>query len=425
MKTKGLRLGMLALALAGALAVYLRADTGDVLELDDGRLITNVVPELMQRMRNFHRVVTRNGVKLLELRAEEAAYFRDDAAVTISGPEVTFFEEGQPSAFVSGSSGRVYMDGNQVEAIELSGGVSVALGRFHLSADTLAWERGPDLLAVSGRVGMDSADLELEGADLELELDRRRLRFRGGVNATVYREPRPWRSRLPAPPSPTTAAATIVDDDSAASPGNAKVESDSASPGTTIGRGGPPVPDDAQSDSGDVLSSVASAVKMLDFSKLPADLHLEAGLMSFDYQAGTLVCSRAVVAQHGDVRLSADELMLQFAPSDPSLLRKARANGSVVVTRGEERATARTASWLRVRRELLLEGNASLGSGDSEVTGESLVVDLENDRTVMDGGKGRVQATISSDDINEIENADFNDGPLENSPRDDSPLDQP
>ncbi len=422
MKTKGLRLGLLALALAGAVAVYMRADTGDVLELDDDRLLTNVVPELIQRMRDFHRVVTRNGVKLLELRAEEAAYFRDDAAVTISGPEVTFFEDGQASAFVSGSTGRVYMDGNQVEAIELSGGVSVALGHFHLSADILAWERGPDLLTVSGRVEMDSADLELEGADLELELDRRRLRFRGGVNATVYREPRPWRSRLSGPPSPATAAAAaaIVGDDSAASPGNVKIEADSDSPGTTIGRGGPPLPDNEKNDSGDVLSSVASVVRMLDFSKLPADLHLEAGLMSFDYQAGTLVCSREVVAQHGDVRLSADELKLQFAPSDPSLLRKVRASGSVVVTRGQERATARTATWSRVRRELLLEGNATLGSGDSEVTGESLVIDLENGRTVMDGGEGRVRATISSDDIDKIENADFNDGPLEN-----IPLDQP
>jgi hypothetical protein len=53
------------------------------------------------------------------------------------------------------------------------------------------------------------------------------------------------------------------------------------------------------------------------------------------------------------------------------------------------------------------------------------VVDLENDRTVMDGGEGRVRATISSDDIDEIENADFNDGPLENSPLENSPLDQP
>ncbi|MBC8293933.1 MAG: hypothetical protein H8E45_12365 [Proteobacteria bacterium] len=378
MKTKGLRLGLLALALAGVVTVYMRADTGDVLELDDGRLIAHVVPELMQRMRDFHRVVTRNGVKLLELRAEEAAYFRDDAAVTISGPEVTFFEEGEPSAFVSGSSGRVYMDGNQVEAIELSGGVSVALGRFHLSADILAWERGPDLLTVSGRVGMDSADLELEGADLELELNLRRLRFRGGVNATVYREPRPWRSRLPA-------SGAVGDANSTTGSNN-------------------------DADGGDVLSSVASAVKMLDFSKLPADLHLEAGLMSFDYQAGTLVCSREVVAQHGDVRLSADQLKLQFAPSDPSLLRKVKASGSVVVTRGQERATARTATWSRVRRELLLEGNATLGSGDSEVTGESLVVDLENDRTVMDGGEGRVRATISSDDVKGMGN---------------SPLDQP
>ena len=63
-----------------------------------------------------------------------------------------------------------------------------------------------------------------------------------------------------------------------------------------------------------------------------------------------------------------------------------------------------------MRRELLLEGNATLGSGDSEVTGESLVVDLENDRTVMDGGEGRVRATISSDDVKGMGN---------------SPLDQP
>jgi LPS export ABC transporter protein LptC len=205
MKRILLRALLIAVILISVPLIFLRTGEGPRLNdvLDVSRLDGKALPELLQRIRDFRRVVTRRGEKLLEVSAAEASYFRDDKTVQILAPSLTFFSEGEKVGAISGQRGRLKMDGNDVDSVEMTGNVELSLVQFEIHADSLTYERRRDSIVAAGPAVVRSPELELHGSGMMFDLNARTLRIDSGVDMTLRKiiAPSDERRILPTEPA--------------------------------------------------------------------------------------------------------------------------------------------------------------------------------------------------------------------------------
>ena len=140
---------------------------------------------------------------------------------------------------------------------------------------------------------------------------------------------------------------------------------------------------------GEVIGKIAQVTEDFSLTDLPGNLQIEADEMLFDYARGELRYSGNVKVVHGDVRMRADRMILNFNPGRAKSLKQIEAIGKVEVLRGEERAVGEHATYDPERRIITLTGKASLGSGGNSIGGESVVVYLSERRAEVKGGNGR------------------------------------
>jgi LPS export ABC transporter protein LptC len=174
-------------ALLGAAAVQLvnRFKAGDVVTVES--LADSALPELLQRLRNFHRVVTRDGHKLLEVSAKEASFFRETSAVEIIEPKVVFFDKGERVGEISGGRGTMVVDEGNVSSVEVTGGVRLAFVQFEIRADGAFYDREADLVITHGQATLRSDEFEVSGTGMTVDLKGESLRISEGVNMRVFR----------------------------------------------------------------------------------------------------------------------------------------------------------------------------------------------------------------------------------------------
>ncbi len=187
MKRRIVRAVLISVVVIGVPAVFLRS--GGRVALDDlievGRLSSRALPGLLQRIRSFHRVVTRDGKKLLEVSAKEARYYSDETTIEIIEPKIVFFDDGQPVGEISGASGRAALDGNDITSIVMRGGVRFRLAQFTLETDELSYDRTRDRIAASGPSSVTSPELTLRGSDITVDLRARTLRVEANVEMSL------------------------------------------------------------------------------------------------------------------------------------------------------------------------------------------------------------------------------------------------
>lgn len=153
--------------------------------LDPSFLASEALPQLLQRIRNFHRVITREGRKVLEVSAKEASYFKNDKAVEIVEPRVIFYEGGERAGEVSAERGRLYLDGTEVLAVEVTGKVLFELGRMKVTAENLSYDPEGGQIAVRGEARLDAAEMALSGTDLVVDVVKRTLVIGSNVKMTL------------------------------------------------------------------------------------------------------------------------------------------------------------------------------------------------------------------------------------------------
>ncbi len=189
MKRRVLRALLLAIVVIGVPAVYLRG--GSRVSLDDlievARFRASALPELVQRIRDFHRVVTRNGEKLLELSAKEARYFRDETAVEIIEPRIVFFDEGRAVGEIAGTRGRVVLSGNDVTAVSMHGNVRFRLADFVVETGELTYDRPGQRIVARGPSVIRSPELTLRGAGITVDLRERTLVVEEDVDMALHK----------------------------------------------------------------------------------------------------------------------------------------------------------------------------------------------------------------------------------------------
>lgn len=138
--------------------------------------------------------------------------------------------------------------------------------------------------------------------------------------------------------------------------------------------------------------------------------------LEYDYKTNVVVYRGDVQAQQGDVRLRSDELVIRLLSADQEKrgadapdgaaessgdpfggrvqLRQVEATGSVRIDQGDRWATGGRAVFDQERRTLVLSENPVLHDGPNQIAGDRVVVYLDENRSVVEGGEKRVKAVL-------------------------------
>jgi lipopolysaccharide export system protein LptA len=135
--------------------------------------------------------------------------------------------------------------------------------------------------------------------------------------------------------------------------------------------------------------------------------------LEYDYNRNVVTYRGAVEAAQGNIRVHSDELTITLltnragadaekrSPQAPTAervsLQEIVASGAVRIEQGERFATGQRAVFDQTRRILLLTGEPVLHDGPNEIAGERVVVYLDEDRSVVEGGRRRVKAVLYPD----------------------------
>lgn len=125
---------------------------------------------------------------------------------------------------------------------------------------------------------------------------------------------------------------------------------------------------------------------------------IQAEQMEFDYRALLLTYRGAVIVTQNDVTLTSNTLTVKLAPEGADRLQEIVAEGEVKIDQGERRATGGRAVFDQVARTVTLSNNAILREGANEITGSKVIVFLDEQRSVVEGGGSRVRAVLHPPD---------------------------
>ena len=143
--------------------------------------------------------------------------------------------------------------------------------------------------------------------------------------------------------------------------------------------------------------------------------------LEYDYKTNVVVYRGDVQAEQGDVRLTSEALTIRLSKDDEKKasdagdqpprtaermpagdatfegrvqVREIEATGNVRINQGERWATGGRAVYDEQRRTLVLSENPVLHDGPNQIAGDRVVVYLDENRSVVEGGDKRVKAVL-------------------------------
>jgi LPS export ABC transporter protein LptC len=153
---------------------------------DLGRRALDLLPNVAQRIRDFHRVKVEDGRKVWEVSAKEAQYYQEEQLVRVTSPVVSFFLEDGRVVALRGTEGRVVLGDRDLRRVELEGEIRVQLGDYSLETDYARYEREPNLITAPGVVRVHGAEFDLSGEGMEVRVDDQRLTLFDEVETTLW-----------------------------------------------------------------------------------------------------------------------------------------------------------------------------------------------------------------------------------------------
>jgi LPS export ABC transporter protein LptC len=174
---------LLALGLATAL-VATRVLRGRM-EEELRRQAIDILPQVAQRIRDFHRVKVDRGRKVWEVSAREAQYHDEEKRIAVTDPVVSLFTEDGREVAVRGREANVFLTGHDLQAIELVGDIHVKFGDYALRTEHARYERNPGVILAPGSVEITGTQLDLHGDQLELDLASERLLLHENVRMVL------------------------------------------------------------------------------------------------------------------------------------------------------------------------------------------------------------------------------------------------
>jgi lipopolysaccharide export system protein LptA len=140
------------------------------------------------------------------------------------------------------------------------------------------------------------------------------------------------------------------------------------------------------------------------FGNRKEPITVAADRLEYDYKANVVVYRGDVLATQGDTKVRSDTLTVTLAArddqaADPSAAKGQRlqqivAVGKVRIDNGTRWATGGRAVFEQGSRTLVLTETPVLHDGSNEVAGDRVIVYLDENRSVVEGGRKRVKAVI-------------------------------
>ena len=134
-----------------------------------------------------------------------------------------------------------------------------------------------------------------------------------------------------------------------------------------------------------------------------APVSFDAGSIDFDDRDNRVVLTGGVVVNQAGLTVRSNRMLASYTDDGSLDVQRITANGGVVVTRGNERASGDVAVYDFGKRIITMAGNVSLSRGGDTLNGGRLVIDLASGQSTVDGrsaskgtgGNGRVTGTFT------------------------------
>lgn len=152
-----------------------------------------------------------------------------------------------------------------------------------------------------------------------------------------------------------------------------------------------PVPDRAAQDS---TGGPASLLGGFSFTSQREPITIASEALEFNYRSRVLKYVGSVVAIQGDMKLQSRSLTVTLDAQVENRIKEVVADGQVRLSKGTRWATGGHAVFNQDHRTVVLSDNAELHDGGNIVKGDRVVVYLDEERSVVEGGKGRVEAVL-------------------------------
>jgi lipopolysaccharide export system protein LptA len=137
-----------------------------------------------------------------------------------------------------------------------------------------------------------------------------------------------------------------------------------------------------------------SLLDALSFSSKRDPISVSADALEFDYRTHVLMYKGGVEVTQGDVKLQSNTLRVVLDEHAENRVKEVIADGSVHVTKGARWATGGRAEFDQAKQTVVLSNDAVVHDGSNEVSGDRIVVYLRENRSVVEGGNGRVRAVL-------------------------------
>ena len=137
-----------------------------------------------------------------------------------------------------------------------------------------------------------------------------------------------------------------------------------------------------------------SLLGSLSFSSSREPISVTADALEFDYRTRVLTYRGGVEATQGDMKVQSDTLTVTLDDQAKNRVKEVIAAGNVRLSQGERWATGGRAVFDQTTNTVILSQNAVLHDGPNEVSGDRVVVYLAENRSVVEGGSGRVKAVL-------------------------------
>ena len=141
-------------------------------------------------------------------------------------------------------------------------------------------------------------------------------------------------------------------------------------------------------------TDVDTLLGALTFTASGEPILVTADTMEFDYRTRVLSYKGVVEVSQGDMKLKSESLTVVLDEGAANQVREIVAEGSVRLSKGSRWATGGRAVFNQQARTVELSSEAVVHDGPNIIRGDRVVVYLDEERSVVEGGNNRVQTRI-------------------------------
>ena len=135
--------------------------------------------------------------------------------------------------------------------------------------------------------------------------------------------------------------------------------------------------------------------KGFGFSSSRAPIDIVSDTVEANQKENTVTFKGNVVAKQEDSTLYANTLVILYDP-ETKKLKEIMAIGNVKIVQLDRRATGQKATFQQEENKVVLDGDAVVREGENEIRGERVIFYVDEERSIVEGGKGsRVNTRIT------------------------------